>query len=90
MSTLPAQKATAAALIAGYNTWDIDAMLAPRAPECVQQVLPASLGLKPHGNAEYRKYYDEQLSKMFTDFKVWPLASDEIRNLLTPWHRWRC
>lgn len=70
MSSLAAQKATAAALIAGYNAWDIDLMLAPRAPECVQQVLPASLGLKPHDNEQYRKYFEEQLSKMFTGFEV--------------------
>jgi len=68
--SLSVQKATAAALIAGYNAFSIDLMLAPRAPDCVQQVLPTSLGLKAHNNEEYRRYYDEQLKRFFTEFKV--------------------
>ena len=70
MSPLAAQKTTAAALIAGYNAFDIDRMLAPRAPECVQQVLPASLGLRAHVNEAYRVYFEKQLKVFFTEFKV--------------------
>lgn len=70
MTTLSNQRATAAALIAGYNAWDIDQILAPRAPDCVQQVLPASLKREPRTNEEYRRFHEEKIGSLFKNFKV--------------------
>jgi hypothetical protein len=55
MSTLAAQKQTTQSVLAAYNAWDIDAILAFRAPDCRQQVLPASMGQNSLTNEEYRE-----------------------------------
>ncbi|KAH7087114.1 hypothetical protein FB567DRAFT_602682 [Paraphoma chrysanthemicola] len=55
MSTLAAQKATTQAVLDAYNAWDLDAILAFRAPDCQQQVLPASMGRPSMSNSEYRE-----------------------------------
>ena len=44
---------TANAVIEGYNTWKPEALVAYRAPNCVHQVLPASLGRQPLNNEQY-------------------------------------
>lgn len=48
---------TALRVIEGYNKWDIDAILAPRAENCTQQVLPYRLGRPVLNNTEYREYF---------------------------------
>lgn len=48
---------TAFKAIDGYQKWDIDAILAPRADQCTQQVLPYRLDRPVLGNDEYRKYF---------------------------------
>lgn len=48
---------TALTLIEGYNKWDIDAIMAPRAPNCVQRVYPARLDRPSLTNDEYRSYF---------------------------------
>ncbi|EDU46313.1 predicted protein [Pyrenophora tritici-repentis Pt-1C-BFP] len=55
MSTLAAQKATTQAVIDAYNAWDIEKILAVRAPDCTTRVLPASMGRPNMSNSEYRE-----------------------------------
>ena len=69
MSPLSAQKSTSSALISAYNTWSMDAILAVRAPSCIHQVLPLSLGRPAMTNAEYRERFS-QFMPMFQNFTV--------------------
>ena len=58
MSSEPSQLLrTALAIIEGYNTWTIDAILAPRAPDCTHQVHPTRLGRPLLKNNDYRAYF---------------------------------
>ncbi|EAT81494.2 hypothetical protein HBI56_205900 [Parastagonospora nodorum] len=54
MSSLAAQKATAKAVIAGFDAWELEKIMAYRHPDCQIQVIPASLGRPKMNNAEYR------------------------------------
>lgn len=56
--------------IDGYNQWDVDAILAPRAAECTQQVLPYRLGRPVRNNAEYRDYFAKAVIPYFKSFHV--------------------
>jgi hypothetical protein len=69
MSKLAAQKATAQAVIDGYNAWNMDKILAYRTPDCTQQVLPASLGRPIMNNTQYRERFSQMLP-CFRNFKV--------------------
>jgi hypothetical protein len=66
---LATQKATAKAAIAAYNAWDIDQILAFRAPSCIHQVLPASLGRPSMDNATYRTSFSAAMPP-FRNFQV--------------------
>ncbi|KAI4633714.1 uncharacterized protein J4E87_000878 [Alternaria ethzedia] len=68
MSTLAAQKATAKAVIDGYNAWNMDKIMAYRTEDCTQQVLPASLGRPVMNNTQYRE--------RFTDSDIGPYANE--------------
>jgi len=70
MSSLAAQKATTAAFVAGYNAWDIDAILETWAPDCVQLVLPVSLGREQRTKEEYRVNFTEKIQPLFKNFTV--------------------
>jgi len=58
---------TAHTLVDAYSRWDIEAIMAPRAEDCVHQLLPLSLGRKPMNNSEYRKYFT-MITPLFQDF----------------------
>jgi len=60
---------TAHTLVDAYSRWDIEAIMAPRAEDCVHQLLPLSLGRKPMNNSEYRKYFT-MITPLFQDFTV--------------------
>ena len=60
---------TAHAVIAGYDTWTLDAILSYRANNCLHYILPTSLGIKPMNNAQYATYFEPNLP-LFRDFKV--------------------
>jgi hypothetical protein len=80
MSCLSTQKSTTASVIAAYNAWNIDAILAFRAPDCIQQILPHSLNRAPQTNAEYRERFSV-LMPLFENFTVrayfpYPLSID--------------
>ncbi|KAK0516664.1 hypothetical protein JMJ35_001267 [Cladonia borealis] len=48
---------TANAVIESYNTWTPEAVMAYRAPDCIMQILPASLGRQPMNNEQYLAYF---------------------------------
>ena len=60
---------TARAVIASYESWTIDAILSYRAENCLQYILPTSLGIKPMNNAQYAAYFGLQIP-LFRDFKL--------------------
>lgn len=60
---------TASAVIAGYNAWTMDAIMAPRSASCIQQILPLSLGRPPMNNEEYTTYFGAFIPA-FRNFKV--------------------
>ena len=49
--------ATAQMAIEGYNTWTPEAIMAYRAPDCIHQILPASLNRLPLNNEQYAAYF---------------------------------
>ncbi|KAJ1556279.1 hypothetical protein HK405_003455 [Cladochytrium tenue] len=63
-------RATAVAFLDSYSAWDIEAILAIRAPDCKHKVLPASLKRPEQGqsNDEHRAYFAniQPLFKGFT------------------------
>jgi ketosteroid isomerase-like protein len=69
LPTLSSQKSTAQTFINAYNAWDIEAIMGYRAPECVQQALPSSMGKPAKNNTEYRKYL-EKIIPLFLNFTV--------------------
>jgi hypothetical protein len=69
MATLAAQKETTQAVLDAYNAWDLEKIIAFRAPDCTQQILPASMGRPSMGNAAYRERMKELLP-LFRKFTV--------------------
>ena len=66
------QLRTANSVINGYNAWTLETILAPRAPECVHEMLPESLGIPPSTNNEYAEHLKE-IIPMLKDTRVsWP------------------
>ncbi|KAH7379122.1 hypothetical protein DE146DRAFT_773845 [Phaeosphaeria sp. MPI-PUGE-AT-0046c] len=60
---------TALAVIAGYNSWNMDAILAPRAPNCTHRVYPNRLGRPTLNITEYDAYFSSLLP-YFKNFTV--------------------
>ncbi|KAK1757945.1 putative SLAM family member 5 [Echria macrotheca] len=69
MSASQSIESIALAIIDGYNAWDLDKLMEHRAPECVHQILPKSLGREPLGNDAYRAYFT-RIMPLFRDFRV--------------------
>ncbi|KAI1262154.1 hypothetical protein F5Y18DRAFT_161562 [Xylariaceae sp. FL1019] len=63
------RRQTALAVIDAYNEWSIDAIMALRSDDCVQCILPKSLGRPEMTNEAYRAYFGAMIP-LFTDFKV--------------------
>lgn len=61
---------TALAAIDGYNKWDLEAIMAPRADHCMQEILPKSLDRPLMNNTDYRAYF----GKMLPAFKSFTVA----------------
>jgi hypothetical protein len=70
-SILDSMKATAHAAIDGFNQWDIDAIMMPRAENCTHLVLPRSLGRKELNNEGYRPYF-AAIMPLLRKFRVGP------------------
>lgn len=49
---------TANAAIQGYNTWTMESIMSCRAPNCIHQVLPLSLGRQPLNNEQYLAHFE--------------------------------
>lgn len=60
---------TAQSVIDGFNTWTPEAIIAYRAPNCIHQVLPSSLGRSPLNNEQYLAYF-KPIMPAFRDFHV--------------------
>jgi len=48
------RRQTALAAVQGFNDWTIEAILAPRAPDCTHHVLPATIGRPPMTNEQFQ------------------------------------
>lgn len=72
---------TALSVIDGYNKWDMDAIIAPRAEECTQHVLPYRLGRPAMANAQYREYFSA-IMPYFSAFhvEVLDIVEDALNN----------
>jgi ketosteroid isomerase-like protein len=73
---------TAWSILDGYNQWSLDAILAPRTPDCIQKVYPMSLqGPIYTGPEAYREYYKTMIP-LFRNFKLEVLdySEDNARN----------
>ncbi|KAK0658000.1 hypothetical protein B0T16DRAFT_317341 [Cercophora newfieldiana] len=66
---MSARRQTVLAVLDAYNSWDIGKLTSLRAPECVHQVLPASLDRPPMSNSEYDTYFSTVML-MFRNFRV--------------------
>jgi hypothetical protein len=69
MSALATQKETIKSVLDAYNAWDVEKIIAFRAPDCQQQVLPASMGRPSMNNSEYRERFN-QIMPWFRKFTV--------------------
>ena len=56
-------------LTTNQNAWDVDAIMAPRAPNCTQQVLPARLGRLSMDNEAYCQFFTA-IMPMFKDLTL--------------------
>lgn len=68
MDTSP-QRQTAEAIVAAYNVMDIDRIMSFRSPECIRQIVPLSLGLKPQDNAKFLTEL-RKLQPIFSNFSL--------------------
>ncbi|KAI1365922.1 hypothetical protein F5Y08DRAFT_338139 [Xylaria arbuscula] len=80
------RRQTALAVIDSYNKWDFEAISALRSEDCVQLILPQSLGRPPMNNAEYKAYFSP-LMPLFQEFTVTinDLVEDEKENKVVMW-----
>ncbi|KAK3684537.1 hypothetical protein LTR37_020179 [Vermiconidia calcicola] len=69
-SVLDNMKRTTQATIDGYRKFEIDAIMAPRADDCVYEALPKSMGAPALDNESYREFFSTQVIPLFEDFKV--------------------
>jgi hypothetical protein len=69
------------AVIASYNQWDTDAIIAPRAPNCTQRTFPERLGAAPMNNTAYQGFIST-IMPYFSNFTVTVLDTyvDEAHN----------
>lgn len=56
-----------------YAAWDLDAILADRAEECIYYARPESAGLPQKNNSEYRQWYTAEIMPLMKGgITVWP------------------
>lgn len=56
-SVLENIKRTTQAQLEGYRKWDVDAILAPRAENCIYKYRPESMERPEMNNAQFREYF---------------------------------
>lgn len=72
------QEATARQLFDGYNEYKADAVLKPRAPECIHSWWPTSMKRPSKTNDEFREFF-VPMEKTMKNYKVGsPPASGSI------------
>lgn len=60
---------TAMRVIEGYNKWNIEDIMAPRAPDCSQQVYPVRMDRPKMDNETYRTFFSAMIPR-FQDFTI--------------------
>ena len=70
-------KRTAQGLLDGFSAWDLDAVMTPRAEDCVHILYPQSLGLPVRNNREFRRDFGATMP-LFKNFKVRVFPSDPV------------
>ncbi|KAL8650740.1 MAG: hypothetical protein Q9226_005016 [Calogaya cf. arnoldii] len=60
---------TAQALVAAYNTWTLENIMNVRAFNCMNYILPASLGQTPMDNEKYKAFFAPRMVP-FRDFQL--------------------
>ncbi|KAJ9617033.1 hypothetical protein H2200_000754 [Cladophialophora chaetospira] len=64
-------------ILDAYAAWNLDAIMADRAEECVYHARPETAGLPPRNNAEYRQWYTTEIMPLMkTGIKV------EVHNIV--------
>ncbi|KAL8840724.1 MAG: hypothetical protein Q9170_001242 [Blastenia crenularia] len=53
---------TVDAFVSAYNSWDMEAIMDVRAPDCMNLIFPVSLGLGPMNNKQYFTYFNSSLA----------------------------
>ncbi|KAI0909428.1 hypothetical protein F4823DRAFT_426470 [Ustulina deusta] len=89
MSSEPApsqRRRTALAVVEAYNKWSTEAIMAIRAEDCTNQILPKSLGRPAMDNAAYKAYF-EAVMPGFEDFAVTvnDMVEDARENKVVMW-----
>jgi hypothetical protein len=76
----------ALSVIQGYNESNIDSLMSYRAPNCIHQVLPASLAPPPMNNDAFRAYVS-RIMPLFRNFTVTTkdLIEDPVANKVAIW-----
>jgi len=63
------QRETAEAVVAAFNTMDIDKIISYRSPDCIRYILPSTMGHAPTNNEQYRSHL-EKLRPIFQNFSL--------------------
>ena len=61
------QRKTAEAVVAAFNSMDVDSIIAHRSPDCLRHFIPKSMGFPPQNNTTYGRSL-HQLSGIFHNF----------------------
>lgn len=69
-----AQRQTALAVVAAFNSMDVDGIISHRSPGCMRHILPSSLNIAPTNNTEYAT----QLLKLTAVFMNFNLTVHDI------------
>ncbi|KAI3318184.1 hypothetical protein HD806DRAFT_512762 [Xylariaceae sp. AK1471] len=80
------RRQTALAVIDAYNKWSMDAIMAVRTDDCIQQILPKSLGRPEMDNTAYAAYFSAVIP-YFEGFTVTinELLEDAQENKVVLW-----
>lgn len=68
---------TAHRVLSSYDTWDMEAILAPRTPDCTMRVLPLRLNRPVLSNQEYSHHFTASFKPHFKNFHLEVLDTTE-------------
>ncbi|KAK0707842.1 hypothetical protein B0H67DRAFT_647979 [Lasiosphaeris hirsuta] len=74
-------------VIDAYNSWDIEKIMAVRAPECIQEMLPNTLGIPAMDNAAYEAWQKNTVLPIFRNLRleVLDVIEDTENNKVAIW-----